>query len=177
MRREGRTAVTDGAIAGYRSFLNSFRKEYRGRPPNDRRLGAPNGRAYYIQKIREFTHDRSEAEESKAGLAKSRGSQPEMNAVMKQAVSGGTSRVSAVPPYRYTFYAKTRKIALARLTISKKIEESYLSLQDAPAAAVHGQTVPPGHRAEYTTAVTFPHPGSNNPASNGSRRTTRVSAL
>src|SRR5262245_14020899 len=52
LRAAGRAAVLDGAVAGYREFLDFFRKEYL---PNARQtLGAselPNGRAFYALRI------------------------------------------------------------------------------------------------------------------------------
>src|SRR6185295_13722295 len=56
LRQEGRTAVVQGAVAGYREFLDFFREEYL--PKARTTLGAselPNGRAVYAQRIREFT--------------------------------------------------------------------------------------------------------------------------
>ncbi len=86
LRREGRAAVTDGAVAGYRQFLDFFRREYL---PNARKtLGAselPNGRAVYAQRIRQFTTlDLPPEEIHKIGLAEVERISGEMNAVMKQ---------------------------------------------------------------------------------------------
>src|SRR5206468_11185842 len=56
LRQEGRSAVTDGAVAGYREFLDFFQKDYL--PHARATLAAsdlPNGRAYYQQQIRQYT--------------------------------------------------------------------------------------------------------------------------
>ena len=56
LREDGRTAVRDGAIAGYRLFLDFMANEYV--PACRESLGAselPDGRAYYQQQIRHFT--------------------------------------------------------------------------------------------------------------------------
>src|ERR1051325_5876203 len=56
LRTEGRAAVMNGAVAGYREFLDFFRNEYL---PNARKTLAatalPDGQRYYAFKIREFT--------------------------------------------------------------------------------------------------------------------------
>src|SRR5438128_1404900 len=56
LRSSGRAAITNGAIVGYREFLDFFRNDYF--PGTRTTLGAsalPNGPAYYRFKIREFT--------------------------------------------------------------------------------------------------------------------------
>src|SRR5438128_7631332 len=56
LRNAGRAAIMNGAVVGYREFLDFFRDEYL--PGTRTTLGAsalPNGSAYYRFKIREFT--------------------------------------------------------------------------------------------------------------------------
>ena len=71
LRQEGRTAVMEGAVVGYREFLDFYRNEYL--PHARTTLGAsdlPNGRAFYAQQIRQFTTlDLTPEEIHKIGLA------------------------------------------------------------------------------------------------------------
>src|SRR5258708_20748835 len=86
LRREGRTAVMEGAVVGYREFLDFFRNEYL--PGARTTLAAselPDGRAFYALKIREFTTlDLTPEEIHKIGLGEVDRIAGEMNTVMKQ---------------------------------------------------------------------------------------------
>lgn len=132
LRDEGRKAVMDGAVAGYRDLLEFFDNEYL---PNTRTtLGAydlPNGRAYYQFKIREFTTTNLTPEEiHQIGLKEVERISAEMNDVMKQA--GFNGDMAAFLHFLRTdpqFYAKTPYELLARASfIAKKIDGKLPSL-------------------------------------------------
>jgi uncharacterized protein (DUF885 family) len=126
LRRDGRTAVLNGAVAGYRGFLDFFRQEYL---PNARKtLGAselPNGRAVYAQRIRQFTSlDLSPEEIHKIGLAEVERISAEMNTVMREAKFEGD--FAAFLKFLRTdprFYAKTPDELLQRASwIAKRVD-------------------------------------------------------
>ena len=132
LREEGRKAVMEGAVAGYRDLLEFFDNEYL---PNTRTtLGAydlPNGRAYYQFKIREFTTTNLTPEEiHQIGLKEVERISAEMNEVMKQA--GFHGDMAAFLHFLRTdpqFYAKTPYELLARASfIAKKIDGKLPSL-------------------------------------------------
>jgi uncharacterized protein (DUF885 family) len=126
LRREGRAAVLDGAIAGYRQFLDFFRREYL--PKARQTLAAselPNGRAFYAQQIREYTTlDLAPEEIHKIGLAEVERISGEMNAVMKQV--GFEGDFAAFLKFLRTdprFYVKTPQDLLERAAwIAKRID-------------------------------------------------------
>ncbi|HKE42920.1 MAG TPA: DUF885 domain-containing protein, partial [Steroidobacteraceae bacterium] len=110
LRQEGRSAVVEGAVVGYKQFLDFFRQEYL--PHARQTLGAselPNGKAYYAHRIRQFTTlDLPPEEIHKLGLAEVERISGEMNAVMKQANFQGD--FAAFLKFLRTdprFYAKT----------------------------------------------------------------------
>lgn len=86
LRQEARTAVLDGAVAGYRLFLEFYRDEYL--PHARTTIGAselPAGRAFYAQQIRHFTTlDLSPEEIHRIGLAEVERIDGEMQAVIRQ---------------------------------------------------------------------------------------------
>jgi uncharacterized protein (DUF885 family) len=132
LRDEGRKAVMDGAVAGYRDLLEFFDNEYL--PHTRTTLGAydlPNGRAYYQFKIREFTTTNLTPEEiHQIGLKEVERISAEMNDVMKQA--GFSGDMAAFLHFLRTdpqFYAKTPYELLARASfIAKKIDGKLPSL-------------------------------------------------
>lgn len=132
LRREGRSAVMDGAVAGYREFLEFFVKEYL--PGARTTLGAselPNGRAYYAYKIREFTTlDLTPDEIHKIGLGEVERIAREMNAVMKEV--GFQGDLQAFLAFLRTdprFYAKSAEELLARASrIAKRMDGKLPSL-------------------------------------------------
>jgi len=156
LRREGRTAVTEGAIAGYREFLDFFRKEYL---PNARKtLGAselPNGKAFYAQQIRQYTTlDMAPEEIHKLGLSEVARISNEMNAVMKQV--GFKGDFAAFLKFLRTdprFYVKTPQALLERASfIAKRIDGKLPSLfKTLPRLPYTVQPVPPDIAPKYTS--------------------------
>ncbi|HET7711328.1 MAG TPA: DUF885 domain-containing protein, partial [Thermoanaerobaculia bacterium] len=132
LRAEGRAAVVDGAIAGYRRFLDFFQKEYL--PGARTTLGAsqlPDGQAYYAQKIREFTTlDLTADQIHKTGLAEVERIGAEMNKVMKEVGFKGT--FAEFLQFLRTdprFYAKTPEELLMRASrIAKRMDGKLPSL-------------------------------------------------
>ena len=86
LRREGRQAVQEAMVPGYRSFLDFYRKEYL--PKARTTLGAselPNGRALYAQRVRYFTTlDLTPDEVHRIGLAEVERIDREMREVIRQ---------------------------------------------------------------------------------------------
>ncbi|MFL6260330.1 MAG: DUF885 domain-containing protein [Thermoanaerobaculia bacterium] len=126
LRQEGRSAVMDGAVAGYREFLGFFQKEYL---PHARAtlaaMDLPNGRAYYQQQIRQYTTlDLSPEEIHQIGLSEVDRISKEMDAVMRQAGFQG-DRAAFLKFLRTDpqFYPKTPRELLERASfIAKKID-------------------------------------------------------
>jgi uncharacterized protein (DUF885 family) len=126
LRQEGRSAVVDGAVAGYREFLDFFQKEYL--PHARATLAAsdlPNGRAFYQQQIRQYTTlDLSPEEIHQIGLSEVDRISKEMDAVMRQAGFQG-DRAAFLKFLRTDpqFYPKTARELLERASfIAKKID-------------------------------------------------------
>lgn len=156
LRREGRTAVEQGAIAGYRQFLEFFQKEYQ--PGARTSLGAselPNGRAYYAQKIREFTTlDLTAQEIHKTGLAEVARISAEMQAVMKGVEFQGD--FAAFLQFLRTdprFYAKTPEELLSHASrIAKRMDGKLPSLfRTLPRLPYTVDPVPADIAPKYTT--------------------------
>jgi uncharacterized protein (DUF885 family) len=126
LSREGRSAVQEGAIAGYREFLAFYQKEYE--PQARATLAAtdlPNGRAFYQQQIRQYTTlDLSPEEIHQIGLGEVERISREMDEVMRQADFKG-DRAAFLKFLRTDprFYAKTPQELLERASfIAKKID-------------------------------------------------------
>ena len=156
LRREGRAAVVEGAIAGYHDLLDFFRKEYL--PASRTTLGAselPNGRAYYAQKIREFTTlDLTPEAIHKTGLAEVERIAAEMNAVMKKV--GFEGDFAAFLKFLRTdprFYAKTPEQLLERASrIAKRADGKLPALfKTLPRLPYTVEPVPPDLAPKYTT--------------------------
>ena len=156
LRNAGRTAVMEGAVAGYREFLDFFRKEYV--PGSRTTLGAtqlPNGSAYYRYKIREFTTlDLTPEQIHKTGLAEVERISKEMNVVMKKA--GFEGDFAAFLQFLRTdprFYAKTPEQLLERASrIAKRIDGKLPSLfKTLPRLPYTVEPVPPDIAPKYTT--------------------------
>jgi len=156
LRAAGRAAVTEGAIAGYRELLDFFRKEYL--PGARKTLGAyelPNGRAYYAQKIREFTTLELTPEEIHAtGLKEVARIGAEMNAVMKEV--GFKGDFAAFLTFLRTdprFYAKTPEELLSKASrIAKRIDGKLPALFGTlPRLPYTVEPVPADIAPKYTT--------------------------
>ncbi|MEK6374732.1 MAG: DUF885 domain-containing protein [Acidobacteriota bacterium] len=156
LRREGRAAVMDGAVAGYREFLDFFDKEYL--PGARTTLAAsalPNGRAFYALKIREFTTlDLQPEEIHKIGLAEVERIGAEMNAVMKKV--GFQGDFAAFLQFLRTdprFYAKTPDELLSRAAwIAKRMDGKLPSLfKTLPRLPYTVEAVPPDIAPKYTS--------------------------
>jgi uncharacterized protein (DUF885 family) len=126
LRQEGKSAVMEGAVAGYREFLDFFQKEYL--PHARATLAAselPDGRAYYQQQIRQYTTlDLSPEEIHQIGLSEVDRISKEMDVVMKQAGFQG-DRAAFLKFLRGDpqFYPKTSRELLERASfIAKKID-------------------------------------------------------
>jgi len=92
LRTEGRQAVMEGAVAGYRAFLKFMTEEY---IPNAREtIGAselPNGKAYYAFQVHRFTTlDVTPKKVHEIGLREVARIQKEMQGVMDQVGFDGT---------------------------------------------------------------------------------------
>jgi uncharacterized protein (DUF885 family) len=156
LRAAGRDAVTSGAIAGYRQFLDFFRKEYQ--PGSRTTLAAselPNGKAYYQHKIREFTTLELTAEQiHKMGLAEVERISAEMNAVMKQV--GFQGDFAAFLTFLRTdprFYAKTSEELLEKASrIAKRMDGKLPALfKTLPRLPYTIEPVPTDLAPKYTT--------------------------
>ena len=156
LRQEGRQAVMEGAVAGYRTFLDFYRKEYL--PHTRTTLAAqdmPNGRAFYAQQIRHYTTlDLSPEEIHKIGLAEVDRISREMDEVMKQ--TGFKGDFAAFLQFLRTdprFYAKTPQALLERAAwIAKTIDGKLPSLfKTLPRLPYTVQPVPDSIAPKYTS--------------------------
>jgi uncharacterized protein (DUF885 family) len=169
LRQEGRDAVMNGAVVGYREFLEFFRNEYL---PNARTtLGAselPDGRSYYAFKIREYTTLNLTADEiHKIGLSEVDRISAEMNAVIKQ--TGFQGDFPAFLLFLRTdprFYAKTPEELLSRASrIAKRIDGKLPSLfKTLPRLPYTVEPVPSDIAPKYTSGrYVSPAEGSTQP--------------
>ena len=156
LRTEGRAAILNGAVVGYREFLDFFRNEYL--PGTRTTLGAsalPNGAAYYRFKIREFTTlDLSPEEIHNIGLKEVDRISGEMNSVMKQVAFNGD--FAAFLNFLRTdprFYAKTPQELLEHAawiakTIDGKLPSEFKTLPRLPYTV---EPVPADIAPKYTS--------------------------
>jgi uncharacterized protein (DUF885 family) len=169
LRTEGRAAILNGAVVGYREFLDFFRNEYL--PGTRTTLGAsalPNGAAYYRFKIREFTTlDLSPEEIHNIGLKEVDRISGEMNAVMKQVAFNGD--FAAFLQFLRTdprFYAKTPQELLEHAawiakTIDGKLPSEFKTLPRLPYTV---EPVPADIAPKYTSGrYVGPPQGSTQP--------------
>ncbi|RPH56395.1 DUF885 domain-containing protein [bacterium] len=132
LKKEGRAAVLEGAVAAYRAFLDFYWKEYLRQARTT--LGAselPDGRAYYAQQIRQYTTlDLTPEEIHKIGLAEVERISAEMREVMRQVDFQGD--FAAFLQFLRTdprFYPKTPEELLARAAwIAKRMDGKLPSL-------------------------------------------------
>ncbi len=156
LRNEGRAAVMEGAVAGYRELLDFFLKEYL---PNARTTLAasalPNGRPYYALKIREFTTlDLTPEQIHDIGLREVARIDGEMKAVMKEV--GFTGDFAAFLQFLRTdprFYAKTPEELLERAAwICKRMDGKLPSLfKTLPRLPYTVEPVPADIAPKYTS--------------------------
>lgn len=156
LRQEGRAAVVDGAIAGYRQFLEFFDKEYL--PAARTTLAAydlPDGRKYYAFKVREFTTlDLTPGQIHDIGLKEVDRISKEMDAVMKQV--GFQGDFPAFLQFLRTdprFYAKTPQELLEHAAwIAKQMDGKLPSLfKTLPRLPYTVEPVPPDIAPKYTS--------------------------
>jgi uncharacterized protein (DUF885 family) len=156
LQKEGRQVVMESVVAGYRAFLDFYRKEYL--PHTRTTLAAqdmPNGRAFYAQQIRHYTTlDLSPEDIHKIGLAEVERISHEMNEVMKQ--TGFQGDFPAFLQFLRTdprFYAKTPQALLERAAwIAKTIDGKLPSLfKTLPRLPYTVQPVPDSIAPKYTS--------------------------
>jgi uncharacterized protein (DUF885 family) len=169
LRREGRQAVTEDAVLGYRKFLDFYRKDYL--PGSRTTIAAadlPNGRAFYAQQIHHYTTlDLSPDEIHKIGLAEVDRIAKEMDAVMKQTGFQG-DHAAFVQFLRSDprFYAKTPQALLERAAwIAKTIDGKLPSLfKTLPRLPYTVRPVPEAIAPKYTSGrYVEPPQGSTQP--------------
>jgi uncharacterized protein (DUF885 family) len=156
LQQEGRAAVMEGAVAGYRELLEFFTREYL---PNARKTLAatalPNGREYYQAKIREYTTTNLTPEQiHEIGLREVERIRGEMDAVMKSV--GFQGDFPAFLHFLRTdprFYAKTPDELLMRASwIAKRIDGKLPSLfKTLPRLPYTVEPVPADIAPKYTS--------------------------
>jgi len=169
LRKEGRQAVMDSAVAGYRKFLDFYRKEYLpGARTTIAAADLPNGSAFYAHQIRRYTTlDLSPDEIHKIGLAEVDRISKEMDAVMKQ--TGFQGDHAAFVQFLRTdprFYPKTPQELLeysawVAKTIDGKLPSLFKTLPRLPYTV---QPVPDSIAPKYTAGRYVEAPqGSSQP--------------
>ncbi len=167
LRTAGRNAVANSVVPAYREFLEFFRTEYL--PKSRTSLAAaelPNGRAYYAQKIREFTTlDLTPEQIHNTGKAEVERISAEMQAVMKQV--GFKGDFAAFLQFLRTdpqFYAKTPEALLERASrIAKRMDGKLPSLfKTLPRLPYTVDPVPDDIAPKYTSGryVSAPQGGT-----------------
>jgi uncharacterized protein (DUF885 family) len=169
LRREGRQAVMESVVPGYRKFLDFFMKEYLTGARAT--LGAselPNGRAFYAWRIRNFTTlDLTPEEIHKIGLGEVERISKEMNEVMRQ--SGFQGNFAAFLHFLRTdprFYAKTPEELLEKAAwIAKRMDGKLPALfKTLPRLPYTVQPVPDSIAPKYTSGrYVDPSEGSTQP--------------
>jgi len=156
LRSEGRAAVMEGGVAGYRELYDFFVKEYL--PHARTTLAAtalPNGKAYYAQQIREYTTlDMTPEQIHELGLREVARIDAEMKATIKS--TGFTGDFAAFLQFLRTdprFYAKTPEELLERAAwICKRMDGKLPSLfKTLPRLPYTVQPVPPDIAPKYTS--------------------------
>jgi len=156
LRSEGRAAVMNGAVAGYREFLDFFRNEYLpGARTTLAATALPNGPRYYAFKIREFTTlDLTPDEIHDIGLREVERIGKEMDAVRKEVGFEGDQaaflRFLRTDP---RFYAKTPEELLMRAAwIAKQMDGKLPSLfKTLPRLPYTVEPVPADIAPKYTS--------------------------
>ena len=156
LRSEGRAAVMDGGVAGYRDLLDFFVHEYLPHARTTLAASAlPDGAAYYRMKIRDFTTlDLTPDQIHDIGLREVARISGEMNATIK--ATGFTGDFPAFLQFLRTdprFYAKTPEELLARAAwICKRMDGKLPSLfKTLPRLPYTVQPVPADIAPKYTS--------------------------
>ena len=160
---EARAAVMDGAVAGYRAFLDFMVHEY---IPKTRTTTAaadlPRGREYYAHRVRHFTTlDVTPEEVHQIGLSEVARIRGEMQEVMRQA--GFTGDFAAFLQFLRTdprFYARTPEELLKEASfIAKRMDGRLPSLFGRLPRLPYGVEGVPAHLApKYTGGRYVPAP-------------------
>ena len=160
---EARAAVMDGAVAGYRAFLDFMVHEY---IPKTRTTTAaadlPRGREYYAHRVRHFTTlDVTPEEVHQIGLSEVARIRGEMQEVMRQA--GFTGDFAAFLQFLRTdprFYARTPEELLKEASfIAKRMDGKLPSLFGRLPRLPYGVEPVPAHLApKYTGGRYVPAP-------------------
>ena len=155
LRQEGRRAIQEGIVPGYRAFLDFFQKEYS--PKARTTLGAsklPNGRAVYAHEVRRYTTlDITPEEIHQLGLTEVARIRKEMDEVIRQV--GFKGDFAAFLKFLRTdprFYPKTPEQLLERAAwIAKTIDGKLPSLfGNLPRLPYTVQPVPEHMAPKYT---------------------------
>jgi len=158
----GRSAVRDGAVAGYRAFLDFMIGEYL---PKTRTTTAaadlPRGREYYAHRVRYFTTlDVTPEEVHRIGLAEVARIHTEMTEVIRQ--SGFPGDFAAFLQFLRTdprFYARTPEELLMRASfIAKRMDGKLPSLFGRLPRLPYGVEPVPAHLAPKYTAGRYVEP-------------------
>jgi uncharacterized protein (DUF885 family) len=155
LQAQGRAAVMEGAVAGYRTFLEFMTSEYLPRTRTTTAAGdLPKGREYYAHRVRTFTTlDVTPEEVHRTGLAEVERIHAEMLEVIRQ--SGFTGDFAAFLQFLRTdprFYAKTPEELLKDASfIAKKMDGKLPSLFGRLPRLPYGVEPVPAHLApKYT---------------------------
>lgn len=169
LRQEGRRAIQEGIVTGYRAFLDFYQKEYF--PKARTTLAAaelPNGRAVYAHEIRRYTTlDITPEEVHKIGLSEVARIRKEMDEVIRQV--GFKGDFAAFLHFLRTdprFYPKTPEQLLERAAwIAKTIDGKLPSLfGHLPRTPYTVEPVPDHMAAKYTAGrYVEPTVGSTQP--------------
>lgn len=169
LRAEGKKAIMEAAVEGYRTFLEFFVGEY---VPNARQtIGAselPNGRAYYEQQVKQYTTlDLTAGEIHQIGLKEVERIREEMTVVIKEVGFEGSfddflTFLRADPQ----FYVATPEELLKEASyIAKRMDAKLPSLFGHLPRLPYGVAPVPDHIApKYTTGrYVGPSEGSTEP--------------
>ncbi len=156
LRKEGRAAIQEGGVAGYRKFLDFYQREYL--PAARQTIGAsemPNGRAFYAHQIRRYTTlDLTPEEIHKIGLAEVERIDREMKEVIRKV--GFQGDFAAFLQHLRTdprFYPKTPEELLKEAAwIAKRIDGKLPALFGRlPRRPYTVEPVPASIAPKYTT--------------------------
>jgi uncharacterized protein (DUF885 family) len=163
LRREGRAAIMDGAVAGYQYFLDFMTKEYiPGARSTTGARDLPEGEAYYRHLIRHFTTlDLGPEEVHRIGLGEVRRIRAEMDAVIREV--GFHGDFAAFLEFLRTdtrFYAKSPEGLLKEASfIAKRMDAKLPSLFKTLPRLPYGVEPVPDHMApKYTAGRYVPAP-------------------